>query len=154
LVRELGRVLQCHQVRFWARSNATRIRGRLVGGFFEARGQRSELLWLGGKYESRAKAPDREQITEVLLPEVERAADHERKLARVWLVLRELMAIPPDDSRTGLRHEFLPLWNRALGVWSGTAAWLGLHGHIHLGGLAGLNSMAQVRAQLREVDPT
>src|SRR5208283_389297 len=71
----------------------------------------------------------------------------ERKLSRLWLVMRELMPAAPSEPRFA---EYLPFWDQALGRWGSAAAWYGLHAHLYLGGLAALQSVADVRAILRD----
>ncbi|MEP2028225.1 MAG: hypothetical protein ABJI96_05895 [Paracoccaceae bacterium] len=50
----------------------------------------------------------------------------------------------------------LDLWSRALRCWSKASAWRGLHGHLLLGNVSALGSLAQVkiRSELPLYDPS
>jgi tetratricopeptide (TPR) repeat protein len=69
----------------------------------------------------------------------------EKRLTRTWIALRELCAAPYDAPEFS---EYLPHWDRALGVWSSAAAWYGLHGHLYAGRLSAVNSQLSIRARL------
>lgn len=127
------------------------LRRRLVARFYRERGlhSRRELLFLDHQFEARAQSPDRDLIDE-LLGLARHQPDQERKLARLWLALRELMAAPHPEARG---RDFLLQWNAALGAWGAAAAWYGLHAHLYLGGRAALGSLVRVRARLREQPP-
>lgn len=124
------------------------LRENLVARFYRERGRpsRKPLRFLNGEVECRSRPPDIDLIQD-LLAKARSTPDQERKLSRLWIVLRELMAADPGEPRFA---EYLPLWNQALGYWGSAAAWYGLHAHLYLGGLAALQSMADVRARLRE----
>lgn len=117
---------------------------------FKARGHptgttRPALKFLNGQFDEGYK-PDRELIT-YLLDQVNSTENYERKLAGLWMVVRELLASPP---MLGSR-DFLPLWNQALGLWAKTGAWYSLHGHIFLGSLAASDEQKRVRLRMREM---
>lgn len=79
---------------------------------------------------------------------LELAAEHNetnRILSRTWIAIRTLMAIHYSDTRD---PRPLVLWDRALRSWSKAAAWRGLHGHIWLGNVSALGSLAQVKMAL------
>lgn len=76
------------------------------------------------------------------------AAEHtetNRILSRTWIAIRTLMATHYSDTRD---PRPLALWDRALRSWSKAAAWRGLHGHIWLGNVSALGSLAQVTRAL------
>jgi len=134
-----------------------RIAGNLLARAYDLRAVRGgrtagfrEVLFLDGFHEPRGVTPDKELVTHLL--ECERTAAHtEAKLARLWVVLRELMAKPPSQDGAA---DFLPLWNEALGRWASNSAWYGLHGHIYLGQAAALFSVAQIREMMRAAGAT
>lgn len=105
-----------------------------------------EVVFLDGQFEARRTRPDKELI-ELLLHETSVTSNEERKLARLWLTLRELMAAPYTLSAN---EEYRPLWSKALGRWASAAAWYGLHGHIYLGCLAAFHSVAQLSELMLE----
>lgn len=91
-------------------------------------------------------APDRELIARLL----ERAAVETvipNKLARLWIAVRHLSAVPFTEQRF---EEYLPYWESALGMWSSASAWYGLHGHFYLGRLASINSLSTIRLRMPE----
>ena len=126
---------------------------RLVIGFDDARskplesnGPNREILFLDGAFEQRGSFPDKELIDSII-SQITTTADHERRLARLWIAIRELMAAPYH----GFRYkEFRELWNIALGSWAKAGAWYGLHGHIYMGCVAALHRMAEVREIIRQ----
>lgn len=129
-----------------------RISGPLLARAYDMRAVRGgrppgfrEVLFLDGFHEPRETTPDKELVLELLNHE-SKAVHTEAKLSRLWIALRELMAMPPSASNA----EFLPLWNEALGRWASNAAWYGLHGHIYLGQAAALFSLAHVRELMRD----
>ncbi len=70
-----------------------------------------------------------------------------RVLTRTWIAMRSLMAShysETNDSRA------LALWDKALRTWSKAAAWRGLHGHLWLGNVAALGSIARMRERLNK----
>lgn len=110
-------------------------------------GHYADLIFLNGEYERRSRLPDKDLIDDLLKDVSRTDVDFERKLARLWIALRELMAAPFGESRYA---EYRDLWNAVLGRWTSAAAWYGLHGHLYMGCLAALNTQAVVREQLRE----
>jgi tetratricopeptide (TPR) repeat protein len=132
------------------------IRSPLIGlsTFVEKLWQsgRDDMLFLDGKFdESRSgKTPDLDVIENALSQNVFNLSGnpvtHDKRLARAWIALRELMGVSYLDSNN---KEYLDLWNRALTRWSEPAAWYGLHGHMLMGCLTAINSTAIVREQLR-----
>lgn len=133
----------------WLTSSPIR---RYVGALFACRGRplHGERPSLGLQFLNRAFAREGHanlDLVESLLREHATQRDPERRLTRLWVAVRELLAAPYDVSA---QAEALPLWNRVLGDWVRSAAWYGLHGHVYLGGLAAINSLDGVRARLRE----
>lgn len=112
-------------------------------------GDYPDVLFLDGVLEPRSARPDKDLIQSAL-SEAAKQRDQERKLARIWIALRELMAAPYLESRY---QEYRPLWNEALGRWASAGAWYGLHGHLYMGCLAALRTMATVRELIRPTSP-
>jgi hypothetical protein len=75
---------------------------------------------------------------------------HDRRLSRLYLVLRSLMSAPYQDS---MDPEVLGLWNAVLNMWWGSAAWYGLHNHLAMGAIGALWSQSAVRKRLSETVP-
>lgn len=103
-----------------------------------------ELTLLDHAFDTSARRPELDQIAH-LLAEAEATLGSQRKLARVWLAIRELMGAPYLNS---MNQEHLQLWDRALSQWSKIAAWYGLHAHLYLGHQAALGSLSIVRSKL------
>lgn len=122
------------------------LRRRLVQGFYRRRSDSRPLFFLDGQFEDRPQSPDLDLVDE-LLAQATQALDQERRLSRIWMALRELMAAA---QRFGTEPRVLLKWNLALGQWAKAASWYGLHAHIYLGALAAIGSAAQARTQLRE----
>jgi hypothetical protein len=148
IVHEVRRLLAAGPSReASARKPDCGLRRRLIQRFYQSRWQENhahELLFLDGRLEPREQDPNLKLIQAALVS-AETAPDQERKLARLWLALRELMAAPfdhPDFSEYRLH------WHRALVLWEGAATWYGLHAHLFLGGLAAVGSNARVCALL------
>ncbi len=150
IAREVKRLLLAPPRIPWLTSRRYQFRKQLVTRFYHRRGRagHGSLLFLGGEYVRRGEV--NESVVRSLFAQVEGSKNQEHKLARLWLVMRELMAAPPEDEKFAT---FRPLWNQALGRWGSAAAWYGLHAHLNLGGLAALQSMARVRLLLRENPP-
>lgn len=124
------------------------------------------LRWLGNDWPvfSRHPAPDA-TVIESALTEVANADSKEQKLARLWVAAREVMCSPYWRAESGRRlfeesrkehaaaAEWLEAWNRVLTAWNSASAWYGLHGHLELGYLAALNSLADIRRIGRAVEP-
>lgn len=65
-----------------------------------------------------------------------------RILSRTWIAMRTLMPVHYAQTNDPTA---LDLWDRALRLWSSAAAWRGLHGHLWLGNVSVLGSLAQLR---------
>src|ERR1044072_4805034 len=102
-------------------------RQRLVSGLYEERGRRAPpgyerngVLFLDGIFEQRLGLPQKD-LVEDLFTKCEQVPTMERKLNRLWLAVRELMGasyFAKDVQSDGRLHDFLPLWNRTLSLWS------------------------------------
>ncbi|HEY9250111.1 MAG TPA: hypothetical protein VIO38_13310 [Rariglobus sp.] len=127
------------------------LRSRLIARFHQQRHPRPDrdFLFLDGRHEPRISRPNLD-LVRALSVELEQPINQERRLIRIWLMIRELMAAPYTDPNFA---EYRPHWNRALELWEGASAWYGLHAHIYLGSRAAVGSMAQVRGFLRESPP-
>jgi hypothetical protein len=138
------------------------LRRRLVGELYRARETNSafgheldDVLFLAGQFEPR-NLPQKD-LVESLISECERVPEMQRKLSRMWLAVRELMSasyLPKDVQSDGRLRDFLPLWDRVLGLWSSAAAWSGWHGHIYAGCVASLHSQTVIRSQLLDANTT
>lgn len=105
-----------------------------------------EIQFLDGVFDEQARRPDKDHV-KLLLSEADRATGMQRRIARVWLAIRELMSAPFNKPE-GV--EYLELWHNALGKWSSFAAWSGLHAHVFLGHLAALGSIYTIRQRLKD----
>lgn len=126
----------------------------------------NSLRWLANDWPafSRHAAPDA-TVVDSALAEVANAKSAEQKLARLWVAAREVMCSPYwhadpgrqllEDSGTerAAASEWLDEWNRVLTAWNSASAWYGLHGHVELGYLAALNSLADIRRIGRALEP-
>jgi tetratricopeptide (TPR) repeat protein len=118
---------------------------KLVGELAYRRGDPQPAIQFFDKvFRPVSEKPDRDHIR-VLLDGLAGEKSIERRLTRTWIALRELCAAPYDALKFA---EYLPLWNEALGVWSGAAAWYGLHGHLYAGRLAAVNSQISIRERM------
>ena len=88
--------------------------------------------------------PDKDVVGR-LIDEAQAETVMPNKLARLWIAVRHLSAVPFADSRF---EEYLPLWESALGRWSSASAWYALHGHFFLGRLAAVNSLTAIRQRM------
>jgi tetratricopeptide (TPR) repeat protein len=113
------------------------------------------VLFLDGQFEPRQRLPQKD-LVESLLLDYGRVPEMQRKLSRMWLAARELMAasyLPKDVQADNRLTDFLPLWERVLGFWTSAAAWNGWHGHIYAGTVAPLHSQTIIRAQMNSSSP-
>jgi tetratricopeptide (TPR) repeat protein len=116
---------------------------RLVQGLHTLR--RRGICFLDEKFEQGREKPNRHLIENV----VNLVAAHpneEKRLSRIWIGIRELMAFPYT---TDLDMELLQYWNKLLGEWAKAGAWYGLHADTPLGCLAALNSVSKIRNNLK-----
>jgi len=118
---------------------------RFVQGLYTARGG-SKIRFPEEEYE-----PRHEQLNRDLLQEVSKLihaqSNEERRLALLWIGIRELMAAPYGICSD---LEILQYWNDLLGEWAKAGAWYGLHADTPLGCLAALNSVTVVREHLKQ----
>lgn len=120
---------------------------RLVQGLHAIRGRKAEnrgVRFLEEEFEQRAGQPNTNLIKNVL-NSVKVQSNEEKRLSRIWIAVRELMASPYT---TSLDMELLQYWGKLLGEWSKAGAWYGLHADTPLGCLAALNSVADIRWNL------
>jgi tetratricopeptide (TPR) repeat protein len=117
----------------------------LVGQLAIRRGYPSEDVELFNRvFRSVSEKPDPHHIR-TLIDGLKGEDSIQKRMTRTWIAIRELCAAPYDDPKF---KEYLPLWNEALGVWSSAAAWYGLHGHLHAGRLAAVNSQLTIRQRM------
>jgi len=74
------------------------------------------------------------------LDEVRNLRSYQARMNATWQVFQRLFHVP--WKRT---HDYLDLWDEALGLWETAAAWRGLHGFIYAGRLAADNTLIAVR---------
>lgn len=120
---------------------------RLVQSFYTARARNRpnpSVLFLHGATEPRSEGP-RLEILRPLATAIEHQLNEEKRLSRLWIGLRELMAYGYEDMRD---KELLGYWNHLLAEWARAGAWYGLHADTPLGCLAALNSLTRVRERL------
>jgi hypothetical protein len=129
---------------------------RLTQRLFDGRGRFASqafashpLLLLNHSF-SAARTPNEAVIASALVSE---AAQHDaqRRLTRLWIALRELFGAPFWEPRG---QPFWHYWNTALGAWGSATSWYGLHAHLWLGPLAGINSLAHLRQIVRRTERT
>lgn len=142
-------------------ASAVPFRQRFIGELYRVRAKPAppgheidNVLFLDGQFEPR-QLPQKD-LVQVLLADAEAAPEMQRKLSRMWLAARELMSasyLPRDVQADNRLRDFLPLWDKVLGLWTGAAAWSGWHGHIYAGTVAPLNSQTVIRGQLGETQP-
>lgn len=123
----------------------------LVTNCWKVRARTSELgagltpvRWLNGVFLPGA-APNEAAIRE-LVRSAGSAATHERRLGRLWMALRELMAAPYTDP---CFEAFLPSWSTVLSQWWASASWYGLHSHAFFGPLAAGKTVEEINSLLR-----
>lgn len=127
--------------------------------------RRESLRWLSNDWPSFPDHPEPDPVVvSKAIGELSSAATAEQRLARLWIAVREVMCSPYNHADPARQHEvtaglvrqardWLDAWNRVLTAWNGAAAWYGLHGHLELGYLAALNSLADIRRIAISVDP-
>ncbi|MCP4548493.1 MAG: hypothetical protein GY835_18715 [bacterium] len=81
-----------------------------------------------------------------LLREEATLKNEEERIARLWPAMLEILRAPYNKKKY---LDYLPHWSTLLGRWTRTSSWFGLHGHFLLGPLASLNSLGEVRDELR-----
>lgn len=110
----------------------------------------SNLRLLDGRYFTGGDRPSGSAF-DTLMAQVRSEPNAEKRLSRLWLVLRELMHTPYSmhtKDQTLLRR-----WEEVLRLWATAGAWYGLHGHTPIGTLAALNSAEEVSALLSSQAP-
>jgi tetratricopeptide (TPR) repeat protein len=99
--------------------------------------------FLGGRLDRSASMPS-EAVVEDLLGRASQEPSHHIRLVLLWMALRELMGAPPGTPGS---QAYELLWERALGDWTRSGAWYGLHGHLLMGCLGSLGSLARIQAR-------
>ena len=125
---------------------------RLVQAFYSARARRSinpSVFFLDSATEHRSEQPRIETIRS-LATSIEQQPNEEKRLSRLWIGLRELMACGYENLSD---EELLGYWNQLLAEWARAGAWYGLHADTPLGCLAALNSLTRVRQRLITLNP-
>lgn len=125
---------------------------KLVQALYSARARNRtnpSILFLHGATDPSLGKP-RLEIVRPLIQDIEHQRNEEKRLSRLWIGLRELMAL---DHRRLDDTELLQYWNRLLGGWARAGAWYGLHADMPLGCLGALNSLTQVRDRLATLLP-
>jgi tetratricopeptide (TPR) repeat protein len=121
---------------------------RLVQAFYTARAI-TPVFFMNNAIELRNEQP-RLEILRPLVTDIEQQPNEEKRLSRLWLGLRELMAYSYENIRD---EELLRYWNQLLSEWARAGAWYGLHADTPLGCLAALNSLTRVRQRLVTLKP-
>jgi len=125
---------------------------RLVQAFYAARVRHSvnpSVFFLDSAAEHRSEQP-RIEILRSLNTRIEQQSNEEKRLSRLWIGLRELMACGYENLSD---EELLGYWNQLLAEWARSGAWYGLHADTPLGCLAALNSLTIVRQRLTKLNP-
>jgi tetratricopeptide (TPR) repeat protein len=125
---------------------------KLIQAFYEDRGKGREvpsIFFLDGITDSTHGEPKLDVIR-LVAESIDAQSNEEKKLTRLWIGLRELMA---SDIRTLRDEELLKHWNSLLSHWARSGAWYKLHGDMYLGCLAALNSLALVRGRIASLYP-
>ncbi|MGH7972023.1 MAG: tetratricopeptide repeat protein, partial [Limisphaerales bacterium] len=140
---------------------AVPLRQRLVQELYQVRAKPAppgheieNVLFLDGEFEPR-QLPQKD-LVQVLIADAGTAPEMQRKLSRMWIAARELMSasyLPKDVQADNRLSDFLPLWDKVLGLWTGAAAWSGWHCHIYAGTVAPLNSQTVIREQMQGGQP-
>jgi tetratricopeptide (TPR) repeat protein len=126
------------------RASARQISNALTGARFNVYDPRSaapQLRFLGGIHDPSLPRPDLDLARDAIQRASERT-NHNDRLTLFWIAIRELMGWPIEASPP---REVADLWGEALGGWNSAGAWYGLHGHPHMGCLAALGSLTQLR---------
>jgi tetratricopeptide (TPR) repeat protein len=108
---------------------------------YDPRSEGPGIRFLGGLTDPTANRPSPEHIDHILA-RADAAEDYNTRLTFLWMALRELMGASPDDPDASA---FLPQWEAALGAWTATGAWYGLHGHPLMGCMAALGSLTAIK---------
>ena len=103
-----------------------------------------QLRFLQNKFDPSLPTPD-PKLVESILNAADAADVHQVRLTLAWFAIRALMGAPFEDPN---QREFLNLWERAFRTWISSGAWYGLHSHALMGCLAGIGSLAEIRARL------
>jgi hypothetical protein len=127
-----------------ARASRHRISNRLTGARLDSYDPLTaapKLRFLGGVDDPSLPRPNLDLARDAIVRAAART-NHNERLTLFWIAIRELMGSPIDASPPS---EVADLWAEALGGWNSAGAWYGLHGHPHMGCLAALGSLTQLR---------
>lgn len=106
------------------------------------------LRFLENQLDPIITKPDPSRV-EAILERARAEEAHQVRLTLVWFAIRALMGAPFHDPAC---RDFLPLWERAFGMWASNGAWYGLHSHFPMSCLAALGSLTEVRARSTDRD--
>jgi hypothetical protein len=110
--------------------------------------QAPSIRFLDGASDATLSPPD-PSVVETVLQRAAQPSSNHLQLTFLWFAIRALMGAPYTERRYA---NFADLWARALGRWASAGAWFGLHGHLHMGCLAALGSLAELQLQRAEPD--
>ena len=121
---------------------------RIAQAFYTSRGRdRQNVMFLGGQ-QVGINRPANVDLVRHLLVEIKNRQNQQERLSRLWLAVRELntpaLNIKPDTEAIALLEDVLELW-------SGAGAWYGLNADMHLGCLAALNSVYELRQKRKSL---
>jgi tetratricopeptide (TPR) repeat protein len=111
---------------------------------YDVRSTPPSLRFLNGWSDPSVPRPDL-KLVEAVLDRAANEQDHHGRITLLWFAIRALMGAPFEVETS---TELLSLWDRAFETWNSTGAWYGMHGHIAMGCLATLGSLADVRQRL------
>jgi len=133
------------------RTSAHRISNALTAARFNRYDPSSaapSLRFLGGATDPSLPSPNLDLARDAIRRARERS-NHNDKLTLLWIAIRELMGAPIE---AGIPRDIAGLWSEALSGWNSAGAWFGLHGHPHMGCLAALGSLTELRLRSHAPD--
>ena len=129
--------------KLWTLSLVSNVQ-RIAQALYIGRGRHGQkVLYLNGATTDTPAHPNLELVEQILRTD-EQLENHENRLSRLWLAVRELNG-SAISAQTEPRH--LDLFEAALERWSGAGAWYGLHADMPLGCLAAINTIHEIRRQ-------
>ena len=133
------------------RASGRQMSNTLTGARFnhyDPRSSAPKLRFLGGAVDPSLPRPNLDLARDA----IQRASgksNHQDRLTLLWIAIRELMGSPIESSPP---DDVVDLWAQALGGWNSAGAWYGLHGHPHMGCLAALGSLTELRLMRSKPD--
>jgi hypothetical protein len=109
---------------------------------------RDQMRFLGDATATTPNPPDH-PFVDRLLEASGTEENHQRRLARVWLALRELNTQPISSQSDTTQ---LAKLEEVFGAWQAAGGWYGLHADMTMGCLAALNSVHAIRARRADLD--